>query len=79
MFFIGCGESDKIYTLKYVIFYPTYADTVIAVNDGIFCSKTDRDGNYIKSYYSNGLFVKEILYHNTAPFKILEYTYTIKK
>ena len=67
----GCNEDEsKTYTLKYVVFYPNYNDTVTVTNHGGYYWNSDRGTNYIKNESITGRNV----YSGSAPYKILSYT-----
>lgn len=66
----SCEKENKVYTLKYVVFYPNHADTVVVESTDYFNWFTFEGTNQI----NNG---STIIYKNTAPFKIL--SYTVKK
>lgn len=73
--FSSCGDKeDKIYTLKYVVFYPNYNDTVIISNSRGYCFGSDRGTNYIRIGSPVGITE----YENSAPYKVISYTYKIK-
>lgn len=62
--------EDRIYTLKYVVFYPGYRDTVTVSNSrGYYCG-SDRGTNYIREGSISGPAV----YDNSAPYKVISYT-----
>lgn len=65
----SCTEDkSKTYTLKYVVFYPNYNDTVEVVSNDPINDQSTKGTNSIWTgcckYY----------YNNTAPYKILSYT-----
>ena len=65
---ISCSQNkSKTYTLKYVVFYPNYNDTVTVSGFKRYHWGGDRGSNYI---YSGSISI----YDNSAPFKILSYT-----
>lgn len=68
---MSCSQNKlKTYTLKYVVFYPNYSDTVTISGHKEYIWGSNRGTNYIYSY-PNG----NSIYDNSAPFKILSYTY----
>ena len=67
---VSCSKSDKIYTLKYVIFYPQFSDTIILISDDEINWHSDQGTNYIYTYGNGNSYG----YNGTAPFKILSYT-----
>jgi hypothetical protein len=71
---IGCEYDDPnvTYTLKYVVFYPNYNDTLIATNHRGFFWSCDRGNNYIKN--GSTMTSAKTLYSGSAPYKILSYT-----
>lgn len=67
--FISCQEPEYKYTIKYVIYYPGYPDTVINQSYYPYYWSSDRDSNYIKIRTITG----KNIYRGSAPFKILSY------
>lgn len=72
---ISCEHENRTYTLKYVVFYPNYNDTVTITSDTKFYWGCDRGNNYIKK----GGITGSDYYAGSAPYKILEYTYVENK
>lgn len=69
--FLSCSDNNKtVYTLKYVVFYPNHQDTVIVSNTKGYYWNSDRGTNYIKE----GSITGDMVYSNSAPYKILSYT-----
>ena len=69
-FLISCStKKNKEYTLKYVVFYPGYRDTVIVKNNKGFYWGSNRGSNYI----NNGSITSPNVYDGSAPFKVLKY------
>ena len=66
---ISCN-SNKIYTLEYVVFYPNYNDTITISNDDEYYWSSDRGTTYIKE----GSITGSTVYKGSAPYKILSYT-----
>jgi len=71
---VSCN-SNKIYTLKYVVFYPNYNDTITISNDDEYYWNSDRGTNYIKE----GSITGPTVYTGSAPYKILSYTSKLKE
>lgn len=66
-------ETDKEYTLTYVVLYPNYRDTVTVKNSCGYYYGCDRGVNYIKG--NDASYVHE----SSAPFKVLRYKSRIVK
>ena len=65
---ISCSSNkSKTYTLKYVVFYPSYFDTITVSGFNKYNWGGDRGSNYIYSGSNS-------IYDSSAPFKILSYT-----
>lgn len=62
--------SDKIYTIKYVVFYPNYNDTVTDTNDNTYYWNSSKGTNYIKI----GGMTGSTVYSGSAPYKVLSCT-----
>ena len=71
---IGCEYDDPnvTYTLKYVVFYPDFNDTIIAQNHKGFYWFSQEGTNSIKNGPS--ITSPRTLYSGSAPYKILSYT-----
>ena len=67
----SCTEDkSKTYTLKYVVFYPNYNDTVEVKSTYRFRFNSVHGSNYIDT----GDTIYDQVYNNSAPYKILNYT-----
>ena len=66
-----CEDENTTYTLKYVVFYPGYQDTVIVSNHCGYFFGSDRGTNFIKDGRSPTN--PKNIYNNSAPYKILFY------
>lgn len=72
----GCSEpeiprEEKTYSLKYVVFYPGYTDTLESTNKTGYYWYSSDGTNYICDGPNS---LNGYLYKSTAPFKILSYT-----
>jgi hypoxanthine phosphoribosyltransferase len=63
--------ENKTYTLKYVVFYPNYYDTVTVSTIYEFEWSSYEGTNTITEY---GIGYRRNVYNSTAPYKILSYT-----